>query len=97
MEGLMNEFVSPAAHRKVVLMKAQKKIPPEGYSKTSQTDVQHSLSKKRYKQKNPRDMSIKKMVMRMNEKEEEKKKLLKCKKHQSDERITEEPLPTLGD
>ena len=42
-------------------------------------------------------MSIKKMVMRMNEKEEEKQKLLKCKKHQSDKRINEEPLPTLGD
>ena len=37
------------------------------------------------------------MVMRMNEKEEEKQKLLKCKKHQSDKRINEEPLPTLGD
>ena len=33
MEGLMDEFVSPAAHEKVVLTKAQKKIPPEGYSK----------------------------------------------------------------
>ena len=97
MEGLMDEFVSPAAHEKVVLMKAQKKNPPEGYCKTSKTDVQHSLSKKRKKEKNPRDMSIKKMVMRMNEKEEEKQKLLKCKKHQSDERINEEPLPTLGD
>ena len=30
-------------------------------------------------------------------KKEEKQKLLKCKKHQSDERINEEPLPTLGD
>ena len=36
----------------------------------SKTDVQHSSSKKRKKEKNPRDMSIKKMVMRMNEKEE---------------------------
>ena len=97
MEGLMDEFVSPAAQEKVVLMKAQKKIPPEGYSKMSKTDVQHSLSEKRKKDKKPRDMSIKKMVMRMNEKEEEKQKLLKCKKHQSDERINEEPLPTLGD
>ena len=35
MEGLMDEFVSPAAHEKVVLTKAPKKIPPEGYSKTS--------------------------------------------------------------
>ena len=96
-EGLMDEFVSPAAHKKVVLTKAQKKIPPEGYSKMCKTDVQHSLSMKRKKEKNPRDMSIKKMVMRMNEKEEEKQKLLKCKKHKSDKRINEEQLPTLGD
>ena len=41
-------------------------------------------------------MTIKKMVMRMNEKEKEKQKLLKCKEHQSDEKINEEPLPTLG-
>ena len=53
MEGLMDEFVSPAAHKKVVLTKAQKKIPPEGYSKTSKTDVQYSLSKKRKKEKIP--------------------------------------------
>ena len=96
MEGLMEEFVSPASHEKVVLTKAQKKIPPEGYSKTSKRDVQDSSSKKRKKEKNHRDMSIKKMVMRMNEKEEEKQILLKCKEHQSDEKINEEPLPTLG-
>ena len=94
MEGLMDEFVSPAAHEKVVLIKAQKKIPPEGYSKTSKTDVQDSLSKKTKKGKYHRDMTIKKMVIRMNEKDKGKQKLLKCKEHQ---KINEEPLPTLGD
>ena len=53
MEGLMDEFVSPAAHEKIVLTKGQKKNSSKGYSKTSKTDVQHSSSKKRKKKKIP--------------------------------------------
>ena len=95
MEGLMEEFVYPEVHRKIIRTKAEKKMHPEGHLEPSQKDIEQSQPKKRKKDKHhSKDMTIKKLVMKMNEKEQEKQKVLREEKRKSQE---EQPLPTLGD